>query len=205
MATVGAGDVLLVSFYGKLFNQTLINTFHYGVSIVAGDPLAKTFCDEVNAKLTGVSSLASKFLACCPAQYTLTFVRVQVIKPLRLAAFQYSNGTGGTSTLDTTTANLAGVVTRRGDLGNRKNVGSLHVPYPSSDAGVTAGTISTDMKTALGALGAVIIAGQQLATVGTIVPVIFNGPTKADVSPISTYIVQDTLRTMRRRNIGLGI
>lgn len=205
MPIVTAGDVIQVNLNGTLDGQKILNTFFYGASVVSGIPSTHTFAAAVNSTLGAAGALFSKFLQCCPAAYTLVSVDIQDVAPVRYVKDTFTNGTGGTSTLDASTANLAATITRRGDLAKRTNIGSLHIPYPNLDPGVSGGFVSAAMTSNLNALAAQMVLNFVLAGgVGTIVPVLWKRPLATSVVNITQAIPRETLRTMRRRTVGVG-
>lgn len=205
MPIVSAGDVYEVTFRGSLDGQLILNTFHYGCSVVGGIPTPTTFAAAMDASISAAGGLASKFLACCPAAYVLNFIDYQDVAPVRYVKNTIAHGTGGTSGQDASTANLAGTVTRRGDLARRSNIGSLHVPYPNLDPGASGGLTSAALNTALNALALSMTLTLVLGGgVGTITPVLWKRPLATSVVPITQAFAQRTLRVMRRRTVGVG-
>jgi len=208
MANIQAGDRVLVTFIGSLFEQRIMSTFCYGLSAITGVNSQSAAFDRLHAALTGAGNLVEKFRDCCAAEYSLNQVWYQVISPSRYAKYVRTTGLGlGTFALGTyRTANSAAVILRRGDFGNRHNVSVLHVPIGQTVDEQTQGVIGANIETNL-----VILANQMKQTVNTTTvvgswdPVINNGPNAGDLTPITDTLVQPTVRTMRRRNVGQGI
>jgi len=200
-----AGDVLLITFDGLWHNQRTMTTFHYGVGTLVGTPSYLDFATAVRTAFLTAGGLIPTFLAACPEEYFLNNLWVQTIKPVRVVKTILSVASSGTNEFHSSTANLSTVVTRRGPLANRKNIGSVHVPFANLDADSSNGTISESLLTILNTFGVQVRRTITMVGVGSITPVLYNGPTAADVSPIESTISQLTIRTMRRRTVGRGI
>lgn len=201
---VTAGDVLQVTLVGDAMGQQILNTFHYGVASVTGTPSQSAFAIEVTTKLQVAGELVDKFLGCMAPEYTLDFMWVQFTLDTRYQKSVFSIGSVGTSPQHASTANLAGVITRRGPVANKRNLGSLHLMYPNKDTGMTAGIVSAAQLLAMNLLAAKVILTYNLATLGSITPILIHGTSKLNAVPITSAFAQDTTRTMRRRTVGIG-
>lgn len=199
------GDVLLVTFDGFWHNQRTMTTFHYGVSAVTGGPSNDQFALALKNQMALAGGLIPTFLACCPPAYLLNNVWVQTLAPVRVVKTILSVALSGQFDGDSNTANLSTVVTRRGSLANRANIGSVHVPYPNLDADGSDGTIGAPMLAALGTFATQVRSQIAMVGTGTVIPVLFHGPAITDVNIVTSTIVQLTVRTMRRRTVGRGI
>jgi len=198
------GDVLLVSVRATAFGQRVINTFHYGIAGMTGAPTLQAVADALDTKLNEVNGFMAKMKACCPPQWGTDFIWVQRVAPVRAVAFKYQHLILGSFASSATSANQASVIERRGDLANRKNVGCIHLVYPNLDQDASSGFVSTDLAAALVAFAPFLVNTVSLPGVATLQPVLFNGPTFADVTPITQSFVQTTIRTMSRRTVGRG-
>lgn len=199
------GDKILVSYVGEMFGQRLLSTFWYQVNTLVGAPNTTTFANALHTFLNAAGGMREKFLACCPPQYNLVATWVQTIEPTRVVKSIYLEAQVGTYAQDANTANLAGVISRRGGLANRKNQSSLHVPMANLDPDMSGGTLSAGQLAALEDLSAVVILQAPLSGVGTAFPIIRNGTGIGDVSPILFAAPQDSVRVMRRRTLRVGI
>jgi len=199
------GDVLLVTFDGLWHNQRTMTTFHYGVGSLIGTPTYLQFATDMKTAFNTAGGLIPTFLACCPPDYFLNNMWVQTIAPTRVVKTILSIATSGQNASDSNTANLSSVVTRRGALANRKNIGSVHIPYPNLDADGSNGTISAAHLALMEVFAVQVRRTVTMSGTGSVTPVLFNGPTFTDVSPIESTISQLTVRTMRRRTVGRGI
>jgi hypothetical protein len=205
MPSLAVGDVCLVTYRGSLNSQRILNTFVYGVQAFTGTPDQSLALDALVAKLNTTGNLTDKYLNCVPADYTLAQIWAQVIRPLRWAKHIYPQGTAGNGGNASVTSNLAMSITRRGARGRRKDVSSLHVPVSGDVSEVNGGFLQTGILISGNAL-ALQLRTLVATTTPAVdwVPVIFNGPTFIDVTPITAAFAQDTVRVMRRRTVGLG-
>lgn len=208
MANIVVGDRVMVTLVGELFNQVTMSTFCYGLSSITGVNTQEAALTRLDAAFSLSGGLYDKYLACIPAQFDLTEVWMQVISPARYVKFTFTTGAGlGTLAANTlTSANAAAVIVRRGELGNRSNVSTLHVPLGQTAGCMSLGNLGADVQTPLADLATQMKAQVSTTTViGTYIPVINHGPNVGDFSPIVSTTVKQTVRTMRRRTVGLGI
>lgn len=211
MALTGVNDKYLVTYRGSLCGQTLLSTFWY--SLTAAGPIANVdnAYDALLAGMTIAGGLKDDFLGVCPNNYTLDEVWIQKVYDARVMKKVYALALAGSHGVDAPTANLAAVITRRGELANRRNVSTLHCPLPDASIVCTDGLITdAGYKTDLGDLAAEIkkdITPPAPWAGSTFKPVVFQpGPPPG---PMTNYIVQTVIspqaRVMRRRTVGLGI
>jgi len=205
MASTSLGDKILVTFNGRLLGETVMNTFWYQVSALTGTPNTSSFASALYANLNAGGGLIESFLACCPDNYTLVETWIQFVEPLRVVKSVFLTNESGTWGVDTDTTNLAGVITRRGDLAGRSHVGSLHVPISSDPTSIQLGELSGVLTTRMTTLCTDMASSQALTGVGTANPVLRNGPLTTDVTLINSCFVQTEVRIMRRRTVRVGI
>lgn len=203
MAVV-AGDVALVTLKGTLASQTILNTFHYGMSIVVGAPTQNAVGIEITTLLQSAGNLVDKFLLCCPLNYTLDEMWVQFILDTRFAKQTFAIGSAGTAPFAANTANSSAVITRTGAAANKHNRGSLHIPYANKDTSAANGLISAGQLTSMNNLAPFLFNASALATLGDIQPILIHGTSKLNAIPLVSAVAQETMRTMRRRTVGVG-
>jgi len=208
MPALSVGDVVQMTIRGTLFNQRIMSTFHYGISALTGAPDDSTVFSELNAAMSAAGKIQKKYLAVCPSEYVPTDVWYQVIKPVRFALRKKAWLAGTTtSTFSAGTANVAQVVYRRGAMGRRDNVSTLHIPSPTHESWIFQGLLTEDAKLALGPLCVEMLQNYSTTTGGALFyPVINNkGPLVTDITPIVDAFYDDESRVMRRRTVGRGI
>lgn len=198
------GDVMLLSFSGSWHGQRVLNTFYYAITGIVGAPTNAAFQAAFDTAISAGGNLQAKFLACCPVSYTLTERWIQTVAPLRLVKTINASGSPGSSAAPSTTANLAAVITRKGGVANRHNIGSLHVPYGNADFGMANGIIGGVQKVAMDALAAQMTQVVTVGGLGTVTPVLWFKPSILNVAPIIQANTQTTVRVMRRRTVGVG-
>lgn len=208
MANLQVGDRVLITFNTIAFNQRLMNMFVYGCSSLTGPATQQAAFAALHTALTAGGGLVPLFRACMTDQFEVTSVWYQIISPSRYAKYTKTTGLGlGTITTENAfSANQAAVILRRGDLGIRSNVSTLHVPLGQSSGCQANGGIGSTVETPLNNLAAAL--PTQITTAGVVAtwdPVINHGPNAAQFTPITDAALMPYVRVMRRRTVGLGI
>lgn len=204
MPSISVGDKFLVSLRGQMCNSQIISTFWFQCSTLGTNVDYAANMNALWTALNGASGLKAKFLACCPPEYVLLEAWLQKVDPTRLVSVKVSVVADGTYGEHATTANLAAVITRRGDGAQRKDLSSLHLPYANEDPGITNGTVAANMLTAMDTLATQMVFSVTATPGSTFNPVIRNGPLSTDVTLITQAFSQDTVRVMRRRTLRIG-
>lgn len=204
MASVHVADKFLITFVGDCLNQRIINTFWYGVSTIIGTPDSNAFADEIRAALIASGGLRQKFLAVTPQNYTLQFMWIQRVDSPRLLKKIYPDNSPGTWAVDTDAANIAGTITRRGDLAIKKAIGSLHVMVSTDPTSILAGELGITLNGLFNTLANEMLDSLNLATLGQLFPIIRNGSDVAAYQAVTSVTVHPEVRTMRRRTLRLG-
>jgi len=207
MPNLTVGDNVLMTINGTLFGQRIMNTFGYVVSEMTGAQDQLTAFQQLRTLQCTNGDMIDAYYACCPIEYSIDTLVYQVIRPTRFQRIVLDNLAGGDSSIyHAYTANLASVLMRRGSLGNRKNVSTLHIPAPSESGWATNGILQSGAIGFVNGLGSFVRQTYTIALGGTkFSPSILNGPLSSDVTPIVDYAAQSTMRVMRRRTVGLGI
>jgi len=202
--TVSVGDRYLVSFVGSLAGQRILSTFWYTNSSLVGFPTADAFYDEIFAKIDQNTELRGFYQGVCPSNYTMEQVWIQKVDPSRVAKKVYTVSYPGQLADASQNPNVAATIERRGAVANRHNVGSLHVPGPTTVMYVDGGTWKAAYKTLLDGLGGKMIEALTLGSGSIIEPILRYGPGTLQFTFISTFFSQPTTRVMRRRTVGVG-
>lgn len=201
------GDIYLASLVGQLDNQLVINTLTYLLSGIGGAPSTDDICNDMDMFFNtaiGMSSPYTRFLTTQPTEYVLNQVWIQCISPTRVRKMVYTKNLAGLSLVSGKWANSAQVITRRGDLATRSNVGSMHLVLPSQDPGSN-GEISGGALTRLSAMAAWMTTSPTFPSGnGTVEPVLYHRNKTPNFTLITQAIPQLTVRTMHRRTVGLG-
>jgi len=206
MANLTANSKVLVTFVGTIDQQILMNTFVYHLGTVTGTVTVGGFYASLDTLLSAAGGLVQKFLACCPQNYELAYVRYQIIAPIRYAASTVVKNLPGQIAHDATMPNVNAVILRRGELANRQNVSTLHVPAPNDLTSIDNGLITAVYTVILQDLADEVLVGIS-TNAGAVVgePVIFNRDAPTQVTRIVEARPEPTARVMTRRTVGRGI
>lgn len=206
--TVQAADIVELTMMGKFEGNDVMNKFHYACISVSGAPQgSQAVFAALDTNLSGVAGLVNLVRLLAPSNYTLRFNRYQVIAPVRQVAYPIAKDVGGLNTFTTLTGNIAVALTKRGDLAGRKNISTTHVIGTTAEDLIEAGKLTATAKTLAENIAA-FMDNQVSITVGGVDyefgPVIFHKNEPANPTPITSVIVQDTVRVMRRRTLNVG-
>lgn len=206
--TVQAADIIELTMMGKYENNDVQNKFHYACISVSGaaQSSASVFA-ALDANLSGVAGLVNLMRLLAPSNYTLRVNRYQVIHPVRQVAYPIVKNVGGLNTYTTLTGNIAFALTKRGDLAGRKYISTTHVIGTTAEDLIDGGKITAAAQTLAENIAA-FMDNQVSITVGGVDyefgPVIFHPTDPSNPTPITSVLVQDTVRVMRRRTLNVG-
>lgn len=209
--TVNVGDIWELRVKGFVFAQQTISVFHYRVQTVPGGTDAITLSTAINTAVQAAGGVAAAMVPVLPSTYSGDQTENQRIFPKNQRTVIVSSnwavaGTAGAAD----TANIAQVVTRRTSFAGRSQVSDIHIPVGTVPACITAGLLTAGQKALLTAWAPQVYQNLVLlAGTVSLTPVIYH----RGVDPISFSVwdeitgfkVQTQVRTMRRRNIGIGI
>lgn len=202
--------------YYRVNDQVNINVLHW---VPVGNSVGFTLEELMDAFHTSQGGVANgtwigEMKACC-SNNTVFFRRdTQLIWPTRYRTRTQELNETGTVGSAASAQNVAGVLTKRGALGKRSNVGSYHVGgVPATE--YTNGLLSANQIDRYESLITNYLDEFQSDNLTTVEydPVILNkilNPVteKYEIigaTQVQQWLVQDTLRTMRRRTLRLGI
>lgn len=201
--------VIKLTLVGSLLGQTILNDMHWLLdSVVDVNVDYRTYLDDVHEQFdTPVIGLYQRWLEVMPSNYELVSARLQVVQPTRTRFVDEAIGNPGLLADPATTANVAMSIKRVAAVPGRTGVGRMQLVIPNEV--IQGGEI--DQAYYVGALDnwrQHMEAEFTTATpAATWVPVIFgvNSFGVAHWSPVISTAVLPTVRTMRRRTVGLGI
>jgi len=209
---IALNDQLRIWFLGTLCGQRTMNTFAYRVSRVEGANVDADVAVEALLADTQFTDLVASFVACTPTNYTLDAIEWQYRKPngFLYAKQRIDQGTAGTRGA-ATTANIQASITRRPLIADRVGVGGIRLPISNTDVNASNGLITQALKDLLNVVA--LDMSEEILTVPvedvfvdwkpcTIRHVIGTGFVHTDVAEA---FVQDQVRVLRRRTVGLGI
>lgn len=207
MAGLNGNDVVGIQIHGTIFGQRTISTWWYRVLVPSTSASYITALTHVVSNFdAGADSPGPAFSLAAPQNWTWNFTRGQVVSPTRKIYVESVVGQPGQIAEDATTPNLQGSITRRSELGTRRNISSLHsVALPPT--GQVDGLLSAGYKALLATVATKSL--NILDWVGDAVelqPIVWGPATPTDTTrAITSTIVQDQVRTLNRRTVGRGI
>ena len=197
--------------------QVLMNVLHYapeGVSTGFTVPeLTQAFLDSNQGNGNGTFMGEAKKMMASEANFYQ--VTAQLVYPQRWQVKKATVNVSGAIAGAANAQNIAMTFEKLGDLGNRHNVGSLHLGGISDTRyvqGLFTNTALTDAAGLQTFLTATLVDAVSPATYKPVImnktPIPGSDPVRYQISgssPITTVLIQDTIRTMRRRTLRLGI
>jgi len=207
------GDIYQVSARGTVFGQRILFTTNYIITAqdasVPDNILSTALALAVSDfPVTGSDLLESVYLALLPPEYTLAAWRAQKVDPLRQAYREAAVNNAGTHANSTETANQAAVITLRTDTAGRSQIASKHIgPIPQDVAVQDSGLLTVAYKGLMEDFASALLQTIALAPGGTNVelfPCIHHVGGAPASSPLTNYVIGDTVRVMRRRTVRVG-
>lgn len=206
MAGLNVGDVVALSYQGLILGQRTINTLHYVVQISSTNTsVLPALTSLASAFSTGAVSPTLPLLAAMPQNWTLTHIRAQRVSPTRSAFVDYADGRPGQLVTDAESTNVNATITKRTISGTRPGIGSFHAPAIPVD-GFAFGLLTAAYKI-LTETYAIRFINVFIDPVDNtqLQPIVFHKAVPSASFPIVSITVQNTLRVMRRRTVGVGI
>ena len=208
MANVEAGQIIETQLLGSLAGQRTRNVLHWVVESVTGPAIdMAAFSAGFDARLRAAGQLYDRIRQFAPNNLDLSTRTFQQIWPTRYIKETIVSAYTGANVSPAQTANVAGVVTKFGEIARRKDIGSLHVVAPGLSPGATNGSFDAANQTLLNAI-ALTIKADVLFTVTTtdfvLAPVIYHRTDPGNPTPLFTAAARSTVRVMRRRTVGVG-
>jgi len=194
------GDIVEIRLNAQLFNQVVMNTFHY--SIGSGSPndsdLTALADAWENALWTGqLADLLSN-------DYTDAFVAIQKIQPVRYISEEYAvSPTGGQIASSALPPSSTLVVRRYTQLAGASNRGRLFIPglpFASTEEGQLSSEVAADWSAWADLLSNPLTFLTRIAT-----PIIYHKATGTAGEPLLGGEYDSVLRSQRRREIRVGI
>jgi len=206
MANVNVGDLMTWTLVGRVHGQRTMNTFHYRARIASSLPTQAAAAAAFDTFSKAAGGLEARLRGCTSQAFAIEERWFQIIKPARFEKIIITGSVAGNLDVAQTTQNIQASITRRGEMGNRKNVGGIRVVLGTSDDVVQNGIIEPGQVANLELLAQSM--EQTVVTAGAVVtwdPLVSMPANTADYVNISQCFVQTTVRVIRRRTVGLGI
>jgi len=190
---------------GRANNQTCLSIFHYlytGTSTLGDGSLA---LDNLVSVLNASGNLVGKLIQCIASNCNIDQLRAQWIFPIRYVYNTYAPyATFGAFSGTCNAPNAAAALEKRSDRAGRSNRGTLHIWGVAQEA-MSAGRLGGSYTVAMQALATPVQGSVTVSSGITYDPIIYNRRSPALSPVIRGCVVHDTIRTMRRRTVGLGI
>jgi hypothetical protein len=204
--TLDAGDVVNVTFMGKLFGQRVMNTLHFYCN-----PTAWVTTDLIGGynaildKLQVANKTQDKLLACCTPDYSLDFLRAQVISPARKVYHDRVVGAVGTHTGACTVPNTAAAIELKTLFADKPSHRNLFIPAPPT-SGITEGVFTFAYMGVLETLADELLVILTPTGTGEVWPVVYTPSSVVNKTrPLATRVVMPEARVLTRRTVGRGI
>jgi len=200
----------LVSFFGSMNSQRIMNTFMYYTQSVSGTPRAlDDYYVDFLADTTFVQ-LKNSFLACLSQEYRLNYVRIQNVAPQRYVGLNVDFEEDGGLVAGNITQNVSVSITRQGVIADRHNNGGIRLVAPAYETWINGGEITATYKALLDDLADNMLLDIVTTSGGSNITarpcLYYFVPPSTDVfRPLFDTTVQNTVRTMHRRTKGIGI
>jgi len=162
--------------------------------------------NDLKGALRAVNGLSDKIESALAANVEITYLRGQRVYPNRSVIREITIGQFGDVTQNAEAQNLAGVITRRTLFGGRSQVSNIHLPGVGKDQ-VTAGLLNIDQLARNQAVLDKSLESLVGPTTGsTWLPIIYHSKKlpAGSYDLVATGVAQPTVRTMRRRTVGVG-
>jgi hypothetical protein len=204
MYAVPDGGIVQVIFEGFILNQQMLTVLHYQLENPGGVADGGLALDALKVQLVGAGSLHEKYLLAISQNYSQGRIRLQWILPDRFAYREYiPPNTEGQAPTDTISPNAAVAINKKSDLAGVHGHGVTHMPGVPMDS-VSAGKVNVAGLLLYADVGTKMKADLVTLGSGTYHPIIFNRKTPGEISKITSFTVDDKIRTMHRRTVGLG-
>lgn len=201
------GSIVECTYVGRIFNQTVMNVFHYAVTteatvqnpIIEQDNLLSVFWDNA------AGTLGNVFVGVMPPEYTLAIASVQFIYPTRYRR-SFNNPLAVGTLGEAVTANVQSTIMFQTDKAGKSQRGAKRMVMPTNQS--DGGVISVIYKGLLQNVANEMITSLSVPESGGVyTPCIYhrapNAVPKFDL--ITGAVVQDTTRVIRRRTVGVGV
>jgi len=200
------GMLVQTTLVGEQSGQRVLNGFTYVAEKLTGAPTVDDLYEFIRDQVwgTGAASWQDTFLSCCPSDYELEFTDVQVFHPDRLVKARYNVALPGNGEDPAKLSCISPVYLRRGDLGTRRDISTLHMPAIENEFFAN-GLLTAPMVALLeDFLPFLTMAHTSASGEIRIRPCIYHRDYQFAYSLITQAHVQPQVRTMRRRVVGRG-
>lgn len=186
----------------KSNNQVLLNTFNYRQEVDNLDYV--DFAALAQGRILGIGRLVPTILDAVSNTCTLERTLWQPIRPTRLRAARFTLNSPGTQQEVPLPQNVAQVITRSGDPATRRSIGSIHLPPCDADR-VENGVLTAPQRVLVDDVAALVRTPLTDELDNIILTPVLIARNAADPPIVVRFAsVQNTIRVMRRRTVGVG-
>lgn len=208
MANAAQNDIILVTFFGSVFNQLVMLTHHYKIFSIVGEINILDVQDDVLAavKAGGGFDIETPYTGCLTGAYSCTKIRAQRVYPSR-ARFSETPGTLSGTLGAAQVTNVSGAIELFTESAGRSQLATKHIgPMDPSPDSTSSGTWDLLAINALAGLRDQLLEPITVALGNVdLLPVIFHrGAVSPKFDTITDGTVQDTVRVQRTRTVGHG-
>jgi len=202
---ITTNSCLQIQFEGRHAGQQVMNIMTYvydGGATTEDGPLV---IDEIDGIITPVGKLWATWLDCLSDDLTNAVRAYQWIHPIRYAYVLKGDDvvTEGNVAGDALPPNCSQAVTRRTNFAGREETSTLKLPAVPADM-VANGFILDAHLITLNLFGAESCKEIPLGSGSKMVPIPWNKTSPGSANQLRTSYAHNTVRTMRRRTVGLG-
>lgn len=200
------GSIFQVAIESLVNNQRLLNVLHYRVEEETTEADIQAETENLAGQVLAFNGIVDKMLDCMSNTANVTQVTAQCIRNTRFVRAVVEDNQEGNIVSPCAAQNLAAVITKRTTFSGRWAVGSFHLgglPVTAYQAGV----LDNAFKALVQALADELLDPIVIPAVGgTYIPVLLHPVGQHGGSTVINAVeVQDQVRVMRRRTVGLGI
>lgn len=202
---LAVGDIVQATIHSSAADQILLNVLHYRVTTAIGDTYVNQMEAIAEAIGNAVGSIGAQMVGMMSQDATLRGVDTQRVASTRSPFFRLTVDAPGIVNTPCPSPNVALSVTKRCVNSGRGFNGRFQlggIPEGVASNGRFEAAYMTDAQTLATRLAAKLDVG---IVNEALEPVIWRGPGHLAFRDIMQWIPQDTVRTMHRRTVGLGI
>jgi len=199
------GAIFLSTMRYQHAGQILRNQFHWRLEANQNTRPVNVVCDALDAEMNKLNGIFKKMQVIRESGCVLLDTAHQMIRPARYAGVGYAkNVAGDVLTIGISVTQLAAVLVRRSVNATRRGLSRIHMPIAADPGVIDNGVLSATTLTTMGEIGNAILNTTTLGDGMSVLPIVFNPGADPEYAYIQTFAVQNQVRVVRRRTVGLG-
>jgi len=205
MPNVSNDAIVEVVIHSTLAEQRQMTVLHYRITDMSAPADQFTLLSDIDDRLALADGVYDAIADASGQDAEFQEVQIQWIHPVRYAYRKFASmPLIGQFAADCLPPACHAALTKRGVEATRRHIGAVHLPNQPISA-ADDGKWIVGWMDVLNTLGTRLKTPYNLATVGTITPVILNKDAPGSSVTVETVVVQPEVRVSRRRTVGLGI